>query len=175
MVRCSFKNITIISVLLSLTLIYYYSQKTLFISSVLKKNDYEELTTTDTSIYYQVPPTNSVTYIRGAYRVYNTEIRISVIKLHKSRVNIYYKYGDEIGKVYFICELSTCLDYYSKPCNMIGYIGLIKSNKLGNDENIYFSTTNKPDSYNVEVKIKDVRIGLNHFYPVSSKKKKEFF
>uniref|UniRef100_A0AC35GMJ8 Glycosyltransferase family 92 protein n=1 Tax=Panagrolaimus sp. PS1159 TaxID=55785 RepID=A0AC35GMJ8_9BILA len=48
---------------------------------------------------------------------------------------------------------------------MIGYIGLIKSNKLGNDEYIYFSTTNKRDSFNVEVKIEDVRISLNHFYP----------
>ena len=53
-----------------------------------------------------------------------------------------------------MCELPTCLDFYSKPCNMIGYVGIIKSIKLGNFDYIYFSTSLKPDTFKIKIKVK---------------------
>lgn len=78
---------------------------------------------------------------------------------------IFYKYGDKRGIVHFECALPSCLDFYSKPCSLIGQIGIIKEPVQSDINTIEFSSQNGQDDFDTSVEIKDVRVKEDHVYP----------
>jgi len=57
------------------------------------------------------------------------------------------------------------LDFYSKPCSLIGQIGTIKAAFQEGVNFIEFSSSNDETNFETSIEVKDVRIKENHVYP----------
>uniref|UniRef100_A0A7E4V348 Glycosyltransferase family 92 protein n=1 Tax=Panagrellus redivivus TaxID=6233 RepID=A0A7E4V348_PANRE len=116
------------------------------------------------AVPYDVVRNNSI-FVHSAFRVSDTEIRISLIRRHLSRTTLHYKLGDTRGKVVIQCALDKCLDFFSKPCNMIGNIGIIKNDTLPDHNTLYLYVLSPDSKPWVSIDVKDVRVRPNHKYP----------
>ncbi|KAI6175996.1 protein of unknown function DUF23 domain-containing protein [Aphelenchoides bicaudatus] len=63
-------------------------------------------------------------YVRSAFLVGDTEIRLTIIKHYKNKKPIYYKYGAMQSEVDVHCNLPKCIDGYSPTCILVGHIGV---------------------------------------------------
>uniref|UniRef100_A0AC34FK16 Glycosyltransferase family 92 protein n=1 Tax=Panagrolaimus sp. ES5 TaxID=591445 RepID=A0AC34FK16_9BILA len=77
-------------------------------------------------------------YVRSAFRVSDTEIRLSVVKSHLNMLPLNFHYGSKRGQVTLICHLPKCPDTFSPPCDLNGYIGIIKNLSLSDADNHLF-------------------------------------
>ncbi|KAI6175763.1 protein of unknown function DUF23 domain-containing protein [Aphelenchoides bicaudatus] len=64
-------------------------------------------------------------YIRSAFRVSNSEIRLTVLQDHRNKRSIFYEYGSKTGQVSLLCNLPKCIDMFAPKCKIVGFIGQI--------------------------------------------------
>lgn len=69
---------------------------------------------------YSKPPelSNEPIFIRSAFLVSDTEIRLTILKHHRNNRPIYYRYGSLNGEVDVTCNLPKCIDAFSPTCTI---------------------------------------------------------
>ncbi|KAI6200451.1 protein of unknown function DUF23 domain-containing protein [Aphelenchoides besseyi] len=68
---------------------------------------------------------HDLTYIRSAYRVSDTTIRLVVVRSVQNHKNLTYEFGLKKGKIRLECQNLQCPDEFSPPCEITGFVGII--------------------------------------------------
>ncbi|CAD5219122.1 unnamed protein product [Bursaphelenchus okinawaensis] len=78
------------------------------------------------SSYITKAPFDDVNYVRSAYRVDDSTIRIVFVRSVENRHNLTFEYGSKKGKIRLECHNEHCPDKFSPPCRLTGYIGVVE-------------------------------------------------
>ncbi|CAD5226617.1 unnamed protein product [Bursaphelenchus xylophilus] len=68
---------------------------------------------------------DDVNFVRSAYRVDDSTIRIVFVRSMNNFHNLTYEYGKKKGRIRLECHNEHCPDPFSPPCRLNGYVGII--------------------------------------------------
>uniref|UniRef100_A0AC35UD54 Glycosyltransferase family 92 protein n=1 Tax=Rhabditophanes sp. KR3021 TaxID=114890 RepID=A0AC35UD54_9BILA len=96
-------------------------------------------------------------YVRSGFRVSDNEIRLSVVTYSRNKETLYWlRDGLAVGRVELVCQGNKCPSDYSRRCALVGYIGIIKSDKPEQLTNT-IEITNSFDNNTVSIDLIDRR------------------
>ncbi|KAI6236391.1 protein of unknown function DUF23 domain-containing protein [Aphelenchoides besseyi] len=101
-------------------------------------------------------PFHDLTYIRSAYRVSDTTIRLVVVRSVQNHKNLTYEFGLKRGRIRLECQNVQCPDEFSPPCEITGFVGIIDDITKNNRQS-YIAIFSDGNETPLFVDVKDVR------------------
>ncbi|KAI6192859.1 protein of unknown function DUF23 domain-containing protein [Aphelenchoides fujianensis] len=97
-----------------------------------------------------------LTYIRSAYRVSDSTIRLVIVRSVENRRNLTYEFGLKRGNIRLECHNEKCPDEFSPPCVITGFVGIIDG-LTKNNRDSYMAVFSEGNETPLFVDITDAR------------------
>ncbi|KAI6175762.1 protein of unknown function DUF23 domain-containing protein [Aphelenchoides bicaudatus] len=101
-------------------------------------------------------PFHELTYIRSAYRISDTTIRLVIVRSVENTKNLTYEFGLKKGNIRLECHNEKCPDEFSPPCSINGFVGII-DDIAKNDRQSYLVVFTEGSETPLFVDVKDTR------------------